>query len=271
MELEGRYRKMVEKHPKISHKGPENQLGTLGSGNHFIEVCEDENGSIWFMLHSGSRGPGNRIGSYFGRTAKEQMNKYFIKLPDYDLSYLPEGSRLYDDYIEAASWAQRYARINRDLMMQQVMRGVKRSKLCRKFDVEDEPIDCHHNYVTKEHHFGHDVLVTRKGAVCAREGMRGIIPGSMGAKSYITVGKGNPDSFNSCSHGAGRLMSRAKAKETFTAKDHRAATEGIECKKDSSVLDETPGAYKDIDTVMKAQEDLVEPIHTLRQLVCVKG
>jgi tRNA-splicing ligase RtcB len=270
MELEPGYRKLIEKHPRLSHKGPQNQLGTLGSGNHFIEVCEDEEGAIWFMLHSGSRGPGNRIGTYFGRVAKEQMNKYFITLPDYDLSYLPEGTRLYDDYLEAASWAQRYAKVNRELMMQQIVQAVRRSKLCRKFDLED-PIDCHHNYVTREKHFGHNVLVTRKGAVCAREGMMGIIPGSMGAKSYITRGKGNPESFNSCSHGAGRLMSRAKAKQTFTLKDHRKATEGISCRKDGDILDETPGAYKPIEDVMKAQEDLVEPVHTLRQLVCVKG
>jgi tRNA-splicing ligase RtcB len=273
MELEPGYKKILSKNPKASHKGPELQLGTLGTGNHFIEICVDEEDFVWIMLHSGSRGVGNRMASYFYQVAKRKMEMYFISwLPDIQLSYLVEGTQAFDDYIEAASWCQRYARVNRDLMMENIQRAMRRSKLLPRFEADDETlVDCHHNYVTKEHHFGKNIWVTRKGAVNAAKGRLGIIPGSMGAKSYIVRGLGNPDSFNSCSHGAGRKMSRTAAKQCFSLKDHRAATDGIECKKDSSVLDETPGAYKDIDNVMEAQKDLVEPVYQLRQILCVKG
>ena len=271
MGLEGRYRKIIEKHPKISHKVPANQLGTLGTGNHFIEVTLDENDQVWIVLHSGSRGPGNRVGEYFIRLAKGLMEQYFIKLPDPSLAYLPEGTDAFDDYIEAVHWCQQYASTNRELMMDAVIKAMKRSKLVPKFEADKQVVNCHHNYVARENHYRQNIWVTRKGAVSARKGQLGIIPGSMGAKSYIVSGLGNPESFNSCSHGAGRLMSRTAAKKTFTLKDHREATKGIECRQDSSVLDETPGAYKDIDTVMEAQKTLVEPVHTLRQVICVKG
>lgn len=271
MELEPGYKKIIDKNPKTSHKGPELQLGTLGTGNHFIEICIDEEDYVWIMLHSGSRGVGNRMASYFYQVAKKKMEMYFIRwLPDIQLSYLAEGTRAFDDYIEAVNWCQRYARVNRDLMMENIRTAIKRSKLLPKFDMGD-PIDCHHNYVAKEHHNHKNIWVTRKGAVNASLGRLGIIPGSMGAKSYIVEGLGNPDSFNSCSHGAGRLMSRTAAMQTFTLNDHRKATDGIECKKDSSVIDETPGAYKPIDDVMEAQKDLVKPIHTLKQVLVVKG
>ena len=250
---------------------PANQLGTLGTGNHFIEVTLDENDQVWIVLHSGSRGPGNRVGEYFIRLAKGLMEQYFIKLPDPSLAYLPEGTDAFDDYIEAVHWCQQYASTNRELMMDAVIKAMKRSKLVPKFEADKQVVNCHHNYVARENHYRQNIWVTRKGAVSARKGQLGIIPGSMGAKSYIVSGLGNPESFNSCSHGAGRLMSRTAAKKTFTLKDHREATKGIECRQDSSVLDETPGAYKDIDTVMEAQKTLVEPVHTLRQVICVKG
>jgi tRNA-splicing ligase RtcB len=246
-------------------------LGTLGTGNHFIEITIDEEDYVWIMLHSGSRGVGNRMASYFYQIAKKKMEMYFINwLPDIQLSYLVEGTQAFDDYVQAVNWCQRYARVNRDMMMENIQIAMRRSKLLPKFETE-EPVDCHHNYVTKEHHFGKNIWVTRKGAVNASKGRLGIIPGSMGAKSYIVEGLGNPESFNSCSHGAGRLMSRTAAKQTFTLKDHREATDGIECKKDSSVIDETPGAYKPIDDVMEAQKDLVKPVHTLKQVLVVKG
>ena len=272
MELEPGYKKIVAKNPKASHKGPENQLGTLGTGNHFIELCIDQDDYLWIMLHSGSRGVGNRMASHFYQVAKRKMEMYFINwLPDMQLSYLVEGTQAFDDYIEAAKWCQRYARVNRDMMMENIKKALRQSKLLPKFHAEETVVDCHHNYVTKEHHFGKNVWITRKGAVNAGKDRLGIIPGSMGAKSYIVHGLGEPDSFNSCSHGAGRLMSRSEAKKRFTLKDHREATDGIECKKDSSVIDETPGAYKEIDNVMRAQADLVKPVHTLKQILCVKG
>lgn len=271
MELEPGYKKIIEKNPRASHKGPDLQLGTLGTGNHFIEITIDEEDYVWIMLHSGSRGVGNRMASYFYQIAKKKMEMYFINwLPDIQLSYLVEGTQAFDDYVQAVNWCQRYARVNRDMMMENIQIAMRRSKLLPKFETE-EPVDCHHNYVTKEHHFGKNIWVTRKGAVNASKGRLGIIPGSMGAKSYIVEGLGNPESFNSCSHGAGRLMSRTAAKQTFTLKDHREATDGIECKKDSSVIDETPGAYKPIDDVMEAQKDLVKPVHTLKQVLVVKG
>ena len=263
------YLKIVTKHPAIQHKRGAFQLGTLGTGNHFIEICLDENQDVWVMLHSGSRGQGNRIGTYFIEKAKEEMGKWMIHLPDKDLSYLPEGSQYFDDYIEALHWAQQYASINRQLMMNKVLGILKRD--FSDFETRGIAINCHHNYVQKEHHFNKDFWITRKGAVSAKEGELGIIPGSMGAKSFIVKGKGNVESFTSCSHGAGRKMSRTKAKAIFTIEDHKKATEGVECRKDKDVIDETPMAYKDIDAVMKAQEDLVEIVHTLKQVVCVKG
>jgi tRNA-splicing ligase RtcB len=191
-------------------------------------------------------------------------------LPDQDLAYLQEGTQHYDDYVEAVGWAQKFARMNREVMMQNLIAAV-RTVISKPFETHLEAVNCHHNYVQKEHHFGKDVLVTRKGAVSARAGELGIIPGSMGAKSYIVRGKGNPESFNSCSHGAGRIMSRTEAKRRYSVDDHVRATEGVECRKDAAVIDEIPMAYKDIDAVMQAQSDLVEVVHTLKQVVCVKG
>ena len=245
-------------------------VGTLGTGNHFIEVCLDKEQAVWVMLHSGSRGIGNAIGQHFIELAKQDMKKWFINLPDADLAYLPEGSPNFGRYVRAVKWAQDFARLNRETMMQASL-GALGTALGRPIGTGEHAINCHHNYVAMEEHFGEKVWVTRKGAVRAREGDLGIIPGSMGARSYIVRGKGNPESFCSCSHGAGRAMSRAAAKKRFTLADHAAATEGVECRKDAEVIDETPGAYKPIDAVMAAQTDLVEVVAELRQLVCVKG
>ncbi len=258
------------KTPKLKNTNNYRHLGTLGSGNHFVEVCLDEVGSVWFMLHSGSRGVGNAIGTYFIELAKQDMRRHFINLPDQDLAYLAEGTAHYNDYVEAVSWAQKFARMNREVMMTNLIAAV-RTVITKPFETHVEAVNCHHNYVQKEHHFGKDVLVTRKGAVSARAGELGIIPGSMGAKSFIVRGKGNEDSFHSCSHGAGRTMSRTEAKRRYTLDDQIKATEGVECRKDANVIDEIPMAYKDIDAVMHAQRDLVEVVHTLKQVVCVKG
>ena len=263
------YDTITVKHPKALARNSARHLGTLGTGNHFIEVCIDEGNRVWAMLHSGSRGCGNRIGTYFIRRAKKEMERWFIQLPDKNLAYLVEGSQLFGDYVEAVGWAQRYAMRNREAMMAVVLMAM--GKELPSFGTTDVAVNCHHNYVTKENHFGANVWVTRKGAVRARAGDMGIIPGSMGARSYIVRGKGNADSFHSCAHGAGRAMSRTEAKKRFTLEDHAKATEGVECRKDADVIDETPGAYKDIDAVMAAQADLVEVVHTLRQVVCVKG
>lgn len=267
--LADRYNKIIEKHPKIEHKSPLSQMGSLGGGNHFIELCLDERGVVWVMLHSGSRGPGNKIGQYFIEKAKEEISKQNIHLPDKDLSYLVEGSELFEDYCEALSWAQDYAMENRLQMMESTLNVLR--KHLPPFTLAKSAVNAHHNYVSKEYHFDKEVFVTRKGAVKAGVGDLGIIPGSMGAKSFIVRGKGNTESFCSCSHGAGRRMSRTEAKRTFSLEDHIKATEGVECRKDSDVIDETPAAYKDIDAVMLAQSDLVEILHTLRQVLCVKG
>jgi tRNA-splicing ligase RtcB (3'-phosphate/5'-hydroxy nucleic acid ligase) len=248
-----------------------NHLGTLGTGNHFIEVCLDETDTVWFMLHSGSRGVGNRIGTYFIELAREDMRRLQRNLPDIDLAYFEEGSKFFRDYVEAVGWAQDYARWNRRIMMDNVVSAVRHSGQVAPFSAEVQAINCHHNYVERERHYGEDVYVTRKGAVRAGIGDLGIIPGSMGARSFIVRGKGNPESFESCSHGAGRAMSRGEAKRRFTVEDHRRMTEGIECRKDADVIDETPAAYKSIDAVMAAQTDLVEVVHELRQVVVVKG
>jgi tRNA-splicing ligase RtcB len=267
------YAQIVAKYPKLSgrHVNTVNHLGTLGTGNHFVEVCLDEANRVWFMLHSGSRGVGNRIGSFFIELAKEDMRKWMINLPDVDLAYLPEGTEHFHDYCFAVKWAQNFALANRQLMMSAIVRAVSDSGEVPAFNAEVQAVNCHHNYVAWENHYGENVMVTRKGAVRAREGDMGIIPGSMGARSFIVRGRGNSESFMSCSHGAGRAMSRAAAKKKFSLEDHAAATAGVECRKDAEVIDETPGAYKPIDAVMAAQEDLVEIVHTLKQVVCVKG
>lgn len=265
---------ICEKHPKLirAAKRSRHHLGTLGTGNHFIELCVDEEQRVWIMLHSGSRGIGNRIGSYFIELAKAEMRRYFINLPDVELAYLVDGSQYYDDYREAVAWAQNYARMNREIMMGSVLGALIETQLLPFFHIDgDHAVNCHHNYVSEEKHFGATVHLTRKGAVSAKLGELGIIPGSMGAKSFIVRGLGNRDSFMSCSHGAGRSMSRTAARQRFTIADHERATEGVECRKDADVLDETPAAYKDIDAVMHAQRDLVEIVHTLKQVVCVKG
>ena len=269
--LKPRYDAILAKHTKLDRGNHSNHLGTLGTGNHFIEVCLDEAETVWFMLHSGSRGVGNRMGSYFIELARKDMEKFFITLPDRDLAYFSEGTEHFDDYAEAVEWAQDFARRNRDLMMEQIVGAVRGSGEVRPFTAEVKAINCHHNYVARERHYGQNILVTRKGAVRAREGDMGIIPGSMGARSYIVRGKGNMESFMSCSHGAGRAMSRTEAKRRFTLEDHKRMTEGVECRKDAEVIDETPAAYKPIEAVMTAQSDLVEIVHTLRQVVCVKG
>ncbi|MGP1255636.1 MAG: RtcB family protein [Kiloniellales bacterium] len=261
---------VVEKHPAIAKSNNLNHLGTLGTGNHFIEVCLDEADRVWFMLHSGSRGVGNRIGSYFIELAKKDMTRWFINLPDENLAYFPQGTDHFDDYIEAVEWAQAFAAANRTVMMANTIAAARRV-LPVPFEAEAEAVDCHHNYVTREHHFGENILVTRKGAVRAAKGTMGIIPGSMGVRSYIVRGLGNPESFCSCSHGAGRVMSRTAARKAISLEEHQAALTHVECRKDEGVLDETPAAYKPIDDVMAAQKDLVEVVHTLRQVVCVKG
>lgn len=270
MQLKDEFDIICQKTPKLANTNNYRHLGTLGSGNHFIEVCLDEMGFVWLMLHSGSRGVGNAIGSHFIEVAKQDMRTHFANLPDQDLAYLREGTQHYDDYVEAVGWAQKFARLNREVMMQNLIAAI-RTVITKPFETHVEAVNCHHNYVQMERHFGKDVLVTRKGAVSARAGEMGIIPGSMGAKSYIVRGKGNPESFHSCSHGAGRTMSRTAAKKMFTVDDQARATQGVECRKDAAVIDEIPMAYKDIDAVMEAQRNLVEVVHTLKQVVCVKG
>ena len=269
-DLAAEYGWLADKHKKLGQGNDVNHLGTLGTGNHFIEVCLDERDRVWFMLHSGSRGVGNAIGTMFIELAKQDAMRHNANLPDRDLAYFEEGSRYFGDYVRAVSWAQRFAALNRELMMKRVIDAAK-SVIRKGFQSHVEAVNCHHNYVQRERHFGEDVYVTRKGAVSAQAGELGIIPGSMGACSFIVRGKGNAQSFDSCSHGAGRRMSRSEATRRFTLADHRAATEGVECRKDKDVIDETPAAYKDIDAVMAAQSDLVEVVHTLKQVVCVKG
>ena len=245
------------------------QLGTLGSGNHFIELCLDEQQQLWIMLHSGSRGIGNAIGNYFIELARKDMAQWFIHLPDKDLAYFPEGCEHFNDYIQAVDWAQRYAFENRQAMLDLVIAALKRH--LPAFEITTEVVNCHHNYVAHEHHYNANVWVTRKGAIRARQGDLGIIPGSMGAKSYIVSGKGNAESFHSCAHGAGRKMSRTAAEKAFTTADLVSQTKGVICRKDKGVLDEIPSAYKDIDVVMGNQDDLVDIVHTLKQILCVKG
>ncbi|WP_439899956.1 RtcB family protein [Pseudomonas gingeri] len=268
--LESRFKAITDKYPKLEKTNHRNHLGTLGSGNHFIEVCLDEANRVWFMLHSGSRGVGNAIGNLFIELARADMREHIANLPDRDLAYFEEGSQHFADYVEAVGWAQDFARQNREVMMQAVI-AATRQVIRKPFEVALEAVNCHHNYVQKERHFGEEVLVTRKGAVSAKKGELGIIPGSMGAKSFIVRGLGNEESFCSCSHGAGRTMSRTRAKQMFTVEDQIRATAHVECRKDEAVIDEIPMAYKDIDQVMHAQRELVQVLHTLRQVVCVKG
>lgn len=265
---------IIGKHPKLTRpsRSAWHHIGTLGTGNHFIELCLDQHNDLWVMLHSGSRGIGNAIGRYFIEKAKEEMRRFHINLPDQDLAYIPEGSMYFNDYMKALHWAQEFARLNRERMMKATMTVLNNYFKRKITDADSEmAVNCHHNYVSREKHFGKEVLLTRKGAVSAKKGELGIIPGSMGAKSFIVRGKGNRESFCSCSHGAGRKMSRTEAGRRFTIEDHIKATEGVECRKDIEVIDETPGAYKDIDAVMNAQQDLVEIVHTLKQIICVKG
>jgi len=261
--------KAINKMQKKSYQTWVRQLGTLGGGNHFIELCLDENDDVWVMLHSGSRGIGNVIGEYFINLAKKDMGQHIVNLPDKDLAYFSEGAKHYDDYLDGVGWAQDYALVNRREMMNLICEALR--KKLPKFGVTKEAVHCHHNYVAREQHFGESVWVTRKGAIRAGKGELGIIPGSMGAKSYIVRGLGNPMSFCSSSHGAGRTMSRNKAKSKFSTDDIELQTQGVECRKDAGVIDEIPGAYKDIDTVMHNQSDLVEVVHTLRQVLCIKG
>lgn len=268
--LAGRFKVITDKYPRLEKTNNRKHLGTLGTGNHFIEVCLDEAQRVWFMLHSGSRGVGNAIGSLFIELAQADMRQHIANLPDRDLAYFEEGSQHFNDYVEAVGWAQDFAKQNRALMMHAVI-AAARTVIKKPFEANLEAVNCHHNYVQKEQHFGQEVLVTRKGAVSAQKGQLGIIPGSMGARSFIVRGLGNEEAFCSCSHGAGRTMSRTKAKKLFTVDDQIRATAHVECRKDEDVIDEIPMAYKDIDAVMHAQRELVEVVHTLRQVVCVKG
>ncbi|HEX7250224.1 MAG TPA: RtcB family protein [Burkholderiales bacterium] len=277
-EAAGKFRKglkrILEKHPAIEkrigkHSSWAHQMGSLGGGNHFIELCLDESNAAWVMLHSGSRGIGNAIGSYFIELAKKDVERNAIHVPDSNLAYFPEGAQHFGDYVEAVGWSQDYARANREQMMDLVLEALHRH--LPPFEVLGAAVNCHHNYVERERHFGEDVWLTRKGAIRARAGELGIIPGSMGARSYIVRGRGSAESFHSCAHGAGRRMSRNAAKKRFSTEDLEKQTRGVVCRKDAGVLDEIPGAYKDIDEVMANQSDLVEVVHTLKQVLCVKG
>lgn len=265
------YIEITTKHPKAKGYNTWQHMGTLGTGNHFIEICLDESSHVWVMLHSGSRGAGNRIGTYFIEKAKEEMQRYYIDqyLPDQDLSYLVEHTELFDDYVNAVEWAQKFAELSRQVMMDRVLSVM--TEHFGMFECVDLAINCHHNYISRENHFNSNVIVTRKGAIRARDGEYGIIPGSMGAKSYIVRGKGNAESFHSCSHGAGRRMGRKEAERQFTVDDLIAQTKGIECPKDQARVDEIPAAYKNIDEVMTNQSDLVEIVHELKQVVNIKG
>ena len=264
------------RHPGAISKNAARHLGTLGTGNHFIEVCKEirefpgDPGNLWIVIHSGSRGFGNRIGTYFMRLAGDLCKKWLISLPNRDLGYLPEGTQEFDDYLFALSLAQKFAWLNREIMMSRVLKAIDAKVETSEFASDESvppTIHMHHNYADIR---GKRIL-TRKGAVDASSGKFCIIPGSMGAKTYIAVGLGSKESFDSCSHGAGRAMSRTEALKTFTVEDHERATQGVVCDKTKGVLDETPGAYKDIDAVMESQSDLVRPVLKLKQLVCVKG
>lgn len=247
------------------------QLGSLGGGNHFIELCLDQDNSIWVMLHSGSRNIGKTLAEYHIDKAKGDMKAFFIDLPDPDLAYFVESKPEFFEYIKDLNWLSRYAFANRAEMMERILQNISfyigdGSRMRRLME-----INCHHNYVSLENHFGQNLYITRKGAISAKKDEYGIIPGSMGTRSYIVKGLGNRDSFNSCSHGAGRRMSRNTARKTFTKEDLMRQTQGVNCRKDDGVIDEIPGAYKDIDKVMENQKDLVTIIATLKQFMCIKG
>lgn len=272
--FEAGLKSLLERHPELlktlgTHSKWANQMGTLGGGNHFIEVCLDESNQVWVMLHSGSRGIGNAIATYFIQLARQDMERWMIQLPDRDLAYFPEGTPHFADYVEAVHWAQEYAMANRQAMLDLTLKALARH--LPPFTVTTEAVNCHHNYVAQEWHFGENVWVTRKGAIRAGKDDLGIVPGSMGTRSYIVRGRGNAESFCSSAHGAGRRMSRTMAAKFFTAADLAQQTEGVICRKDQGVVDEIPGAYKDIDTVMENQRDLTDVLHTLKQVVCVKG
>lgn len=267
--LEPRFRDIADSYPRVDNGKALQQLGTMGGGNHFCEVSLDEQGYVWVVLHSGSRGIGNRIGTFFIELAKRDLARAGITLADRDLAYLREGTRYFADYLAAAEWAQEYAWTNRELMLRHIIEALREH--LPPVTLTGQTVHCHHNYVARELHFGEQVLVTRKDAVRAGDGDLGIIPGSMGAKTYIVRGRGNPESFMSCAHGAGRRLGRKQAMRALTLRDLIEQTQGVECRKDRGVLDEAPAAYKDVDAVMAAQSDLVEPVHTLRQVVCVKG
>ncbi|MBF0341325.1 MAG: RtcB family protein [Magnetococcales bacterium] len=270
--VQARLRDLLERHPKLlnARTNTVRHLGTLGTGNHFIELRLDEQDRVWMLIHSGSRGVGNRIGTYFIQRAKDTVGRELKTLPDPDLAFFREESPDFHDYLRAADWAQGFARANREAMLRAVLRALA-ATLPRPVEMAGEVIDCHHNYVARERHFGAEVWVTRKGAIRARSGDLGIIPGSMGTLSYIVRGKGSRESFHSCAHGAGRRMGRQEALRRFSVADLASQTAGVACPKDRSVLDEIPGAYKDIVAVMAHQQDLAEVVHTLRQAVCVKG
>ena len=267
--LERRMRAFADQYPSLVTEKWVRQIGTLGGGNHFIEICLDEAQHVWVMLHSGSRGFGNRIGQHFIALAKQEMQREHVHLPDKNLAWLRQGTPLFDDYVQAVELAQDYARINREEMLELIIEAMR--MYLPPFRLTEEAINCHHNYVAREKHFGREVWLTRKGAIRARKGDLGIVPGSMGAASYIVRGLGNAESFCSCAHGAGRRMSRHQAKRTFSLADMQQQTAGVECRKDKGVIDEIPAAYKDINTVMANQSDLVEVVHTLKQVLCVKG
>jgi tRNA-splicing ligase RtcB len=266
------YARVLARAPQVSTRNVREQLGSLGSGNHFSELSLDEHGDVWLVLHSGSRGVGNRIGSFYIERALEELDRAGVKIADRELAHLTEHTPAFDAYVEAVGWAQDYARLNREIMMDTALEALRDRKVkLPRFARAETVVNCHHNYVARERHFGADVFVTRKGAVRAGRDELGFIPGSMGARSFVVRGLGNPESFESCSHGAGRRMSRGEARNRLTLADLKRETHGIECRKDSGVLDEAPSAYKDIDAVMRAQHDLVRIVHTLRQVVCIKG
>lgn len=274
----GEKRGVFDRHSQALSKNAGKQLGTLGTGNHFIEVCREitehwqPEGNLWVVIHSGSRGFGNRIGTYFTKLSGELCKKWSIALPNKDLGYLPEGTQEYDDYLTALALAQRFSWRNREIMMARVLKAIGADESAPYIAHEvPSTIHMHHNYMAKYHIGGQPVNLTRKGAVDASKGNWVIIPGSMGAKTYIGRGLGNPESFDSCSHGAGRAMSRTQALKQFTLEEHAEATKGVVCDKTRGVLDETPASYKDIDAVMESQRDLVEPVLKLKQLLCVKG
>jgi len=265
------WRGFTDLNAKVGHRESKAlaQMGTLGGGNHFIEVCLDTEDNVWVMLHSGSRNIGKSLAEYHIDSAKGLMKKMFISLPDPDLAYFGQGTPEFGAYLRDLHWAQDYALMNREVMMARALNQIGRALGIEP--VAEVSVNCHHNFAVMETHFGREVLVTRKGAVRARKGDMGIIPGSMGTKSFIVRGKGEPESFESCSHGAGRRMSRSEARRRFGTEDLRRETEGVECRKDLEVVDEIPSAYKPIEEVMANQSDLVEVVAELKQVLCVKG